>query len=437
MISLRNLLIFALFLLSGTHAVPALRVSMLGFSTPYSILVFYLIIFVVLLKVVADRGRIRFPAALMCGFVVYYFSVAVSNCFAVEVDKEALFKWFFFPLMPVCIALIADRVELLKKSLLLFAISGFCVFCYGIYGFVTWNVGDFWQHTLGYFGVTYEASSRNGDMLYLQSTFWILVAIALYADRVSGWLRLFCAVLAAMVGMGLVLSLARGAWISGVLTVVALVVVQRMLNKELGVPQSSYLKTKLVVITLLLAGLLYLFTSTVGQDYQQLLSSRTDSISTLSEGGGNSNLARTRLLIRAAEVAVTHPLGVGIWNLKYYLDNFYITGLASAENIYFHMAAEQGVMGLAAYLFILGWTGRRLYRYLAVTGHGSDKWVGWCLLCILTNWSLYGLFNIMIETLWYWSGMSLAIAAATLVEQGRLEAPAGAGEQKPLAFALE
>jgi len=431
-----NFLIFILFLLSGTHAIPALRISMLGFSTPYSILTFYIIVVLVIGKVVADRGRMKFPPALFAGFMIYFFSIVVSGCFAVQLDNEVLFKWFFFPLMPICIALIADRVDLIKKSLVLFMISGVCVFFYGIYGFVTWNVGDIWQHTLGYFGVTYEGSSRNGDMLYLQSTFWILVAISLYAEGVRKSLRVLCAVLAAMVGMGLILSLARGAWLSGLITVVALIAIQRSLKRAHGVPQTKFLKLKLAVISLLIFGLLSLFNSIAGDDYQKLISARTDSMATLSEDGGNSNLARSRLLMKASEIAITHPLGVGVWNLKYHLEDFYMTGLASAENIYFHMAAEQGFIGLGSYLFILAWTGKRLYRYLIICKQSSERWVGWCLMCILINWTAYGLFNIMIETLWYWLGISLAVTAANMVERGCLKAPAEV-EDKQLALPLE
>ena len=416
--NIRNIPIFVLFLLAGTHAVPEFRLPILGSSTPYSILIFYFIIYMALLKVVADRGGVKFSATLLFGFFVYYTAIVLSSSFAVQIENEVLFKWLLFPLMPICIALTVDRVQLLKKSLVLFAISGFFVFCYGVYGFITWEVGDLDQHLLGYFGVTYEDSSRNGDVLYFQSTFWILLCIALYADRVSKLLRAFCGLLAVIVAVGLVLSLARGAWISGVLTVIALLAIQRSIKRKFGIAQSSYQKTKLMMIALFLAGFLYIFVAMVGGDYQELLASRIDSFSTLSEEGGSSNLARYRLLMRATEVAITHPLGVGVWNLKYYLTDFYMSGLASAENIYIHMLAEQGLLGVGAYLFILGWTGRRLYRFIAICGHGSDKWVGWCLMCILINWSLYGLFNIMIETLWYWLGISLTVAAANLAKRG-------------------
>lgn len=419
--NIRNIPIFALFLLAGTHAVPELRLSIFGFSTPYSILIFYFVLSIALLKVVANRGKTKFSATLFHAFLVYYLSIAVSSIFAVQIDYELLFKWLLFPLIPICVALTVDRVRVLNKLLISFAISGFFVFCFGIYGFITEEVGDPLQHTFGYFGVTYEESSRNGDVLYFQSTFWILLSIALYADRVSKSLRAFCGLLAVMVAMGLVLSLARGAWLSGALTVIALVAIQRSVKRKSGVTERVNLPTKLAMIMLFLAGFLYIFISTVEGDYQQILTSRTDSFSTFSEEGGNSNLARYLLLMRAAEVAITHPLGVGVWNLKYHLTDFYISGLASAENIYIHMLAEQGLLGVGAYLFILGWIGRRLYRFIVICGSGSDKWVGWCLMCILINWSLYGMFNIMIETLWYWLGISLTVAAGNLVERGALK----------------
>ena len=152
----------------------------------------------------------------------------------------------------------------------------------------------------------------------------------------------------------------------------------------------------------------------LGGEYQELLASRVDSISSLSEEGGNSNLARTLLLVKVADIAITHPLGVGVWNLKYYLTDFYISGLASAENIYLQLLAEQGILGLGSYLFVLGLIGKRLYIYIAICGNSADRWVGFCLICVLINWSIYGMFNIMIETLWYWLGISLAVAAGNL-----------------------
>lgn len=212
------------------------------------------------------------------------------------------------------------------------------------------------------------------------------------------------------------LSLARGAWISAAITVIATIFMQRSMKKSYGIPQAKYLKTKLIVISFVTFILTLAFLSTAGDEYRNLLSTRTDSISTLSEEGGNSNLARTRLLKKTAEIAVKHPLGIGPWNLKYYLDDFYMSGLASAENIYFQLVAEQGLIGLGSYLFILVWTVKRLYRFLIINRQSPDRWVGWCLMFILINWSAYGLFNIMIETLWYWLGISLAIALANIVE---------------------
>lgn len=418
---IQNALVFMLYLFAGTHAVPKMRLSLLGFSTPYSILIFYTIIFVAFLKIIGERGKVKFPPTLLTAFAIYYFSIVLSSNFAKDIDGELLFKWFLFPLMPICISLIGNKLNTIKYALVLFMVSGFCVFLYGIYGFVTWKVGDPLQHTLGYFGVTYEASSRNGDMLYFQSTFWILAAISLYADRVSRILRILCGFLAAMVAGGLVLSLARGAWISAVLTFIAVIFIQKSLRKSYGIFQVKYFKTKLTVILLFITALLSVFLFTAGDDYKQLLAARTDSISTLSEEGGNSNLARTRLLLKAAEVAVKHPFGVGPWNLKYYLEDFYMTGLASAENVYFQVVAEEGIVGLVAYLYILLWTYKRLYRHLSIIKQSSDQWVGWSLICILINWSAYGLFNIMIETLWYWLGISLAVALGTTVTTIRRE----------------
>lgn len=408
--------IFILYLLAGTHAIPLMRVSFLGFSTPYSILVFYIIMLIVLFKIIVDKAKIKFPPALFTAFMCYFFSIILSACFAKQLDWEVLFKWFFFPLMPICICLIGNRLKTIKYALILFMISGVCVFVYGVYGFVTWEVGDPLQHALGFFGITYEASTRNGDMLYLQSTFWILVAISLYAESVNKPVRILCGILAAMLALGLVLSLARGAWVSGAITVIAIIFMQHSLRIKHGIPQARFLKTKLLVIFLLIFSLIFVFLSTVGDEYNTLLSARKDSISTFSEEGGNSNLARYRLLLVTSQIAASHPLGVGVWNLKYHLDDFYISGLASAENVYFQIVAEQGLIGLVSYLFILIWTARRLYRFIIINKKSSDQWVGWSLMCILINWSAYGLFNIMIETLWYWLGMSLAVALANMVE---------------------
>lgn len=411
----QNILVFIMYLLAGTHAVPALRVSFMGMSTPYSILIFYILILITFIRITVDREMIKFPVKLFNAFLFYYFSIALSTCFAEEINWEVLIKWLFFPIMPFCISMIANRAVIIKYALVLFMISGLCVFVYGIYGFITWNVGEPSQHALGYFGVTYEESSRNGDMLYFQSTFWILLSISLVANNINKYIRYLCSFLAMLVASGLILGLARGAWISAIITVITATLMQRFLEKKHSVLQLKLLKTKLIFISLLVFSLMFVFISTADKEYFGLLSSRTDSITTFSEEGGNSNLARYMLLLKVSEIAASNPFGVGVWNLKYHLKDFYLSGLASAENIYFHMLAEQGFIGLVAYLFILIWTIKRLYRYIITNQQSSELWLGWCLMLILINWCAYGFFNIMIETLWYWLGISLAIALTTSV----------------------
>jgi O-antigen ligase len=217
----------------------------------------------------------------------------------------------------------------------------------------------------------------------------------------------------ALLAAGMFFSLVRGTWITTSLTLLIIMVIGSRYR-----PQIRYaFPLFLVVVVACLSGITFL----LGQDQIHLIVNRLSTLSTLSIDGGNSNLARIDLAGRILRIIPEHPFGVGVANIRFYLVDFPFGAVNHAENVFLQLCVEQGIFGVAIFSYLLVWILSRLGRFVRDTNlRPEEAWVGWALLGIVINWLLYGLFNLMIDSMWYWLVMSLAVSLCNLTEREML-----------------
>jgi len=408
---IENGLLYLLYLTLGTYAIPALRIGSGEFAFPYAAYLIFVLLGVLVARLVKDQGSIYLSNALLMFTFVYLLSLVVSTSISQFPDLGMTVKSFFFTMTPFLVACVSDKVKFVRRAIICLGISGFVVFLFGAYGFVTGEIGSQSEHLLGYFGVTYEPATRNSDMLFLQSTFWILLSILLFGTRSR--MRIVYAVGVALLAAGMFLSLVRGTWITTSLTLLIIMVIGSRYR-----PQIRYVfPLFLVVVVVCLTGITFL----LGQEQVHLIVNRFSTLSTLSIDGGNSNLARIDLAGRILRIIPEHPFGVGVANVRFYLADFPFGVVNHAENVYLQLCVEQGIFGVAIFLLLLGWILSRLSWFVRDTNHRPEEvWVGWALLGIVINWLFYGLFNLMIDSMWYWLVMSLAVSLCNLTEREML-----------------
>ncbi|MCL5884146.1 MAG: O-antigen ligase family protein [Deltaproteobacteria bacterium] len=400
-----------LYLTLGTYAVPALRISMGDSAIPYGVLFASILVIVLIARLLKEHASIYLSQVLLLFIIVYLLSIVVSTSIAQSPDAGITTKSALFSMTPLLVACVSDNVKVVRRALLCLAISGFAVFVYGAYGFVTGKIGSPSEHLFGFFGVTYEPATRNGDMLFLQSTFWILLSIWLFGK--PGRLKPAYAIGSVLLAAGMLLSLVRGTWIATGATLIFILI--------LGSRYRPRIRQTFSMFLLFLAATLVGITILLGPEQIELIVHRFATLSTLSLEGGSSNLARIELAKRIFGIIAVNPLGVGVGNVRYFLVDFFTGPLNHAENVYLNLCVEQGIIGVAIFILLLVWVIARLMRFLRVKDRlAEDVWVGWALLGIMISWLVYGFFNSMVDSMWYWFVLGLAVSLSNLTEREML-----------------
>ena len=314
-----------------------------------------------LLTVLPVSGMLRSPRALYLSLFPagYLLSIIISSIAAVKIDSAILLKAVLFALTPWLVSNAARSRRSLESLTWSLWAAGMCAFAYGVYGYITGNTGDPIQHSLGYFGITYTDSTRNGDMFYLQAPFWIgLFAPDASRTHLRWWLA---RVTAPLLALGMVFSLGRGCWLA-----------MAVGGISVGLRYAKTRRRRILGITAAFGALAVLLAwsmSISSPEAAERVTGRWATLFTLSEEGGNSNQARLGLARAVFDVYVSMPLGVGIGNARYHLRSSLGDVVNHAENSYLQLLLEQGPIGLIALTALLG----GLIKRLAGTGDRGEK----------------------------------------------------------------
>jgi O-antigen ligase len=400
--NIRRLILYALFLTVGTYAVPELRVA----DVPYTVPIAGLLVVWMALEHVLGRP-FHVPNWLLVPSLLYVVSVFASTLFAAVPDWPLTFKYAAFGLIPLVVSVAIRNPDTVRGCMICLMVSSFGVLLYGIYGYVTGNVGDPIEHGFGYFGVTYLRATRNSDQLYFLVPFCVCAAVLLQGRvRLRWWRSLAIVGCLLVLTAVLILSYVRGAW-------VVMAIVSALWLRRLHVADRSHFAWRAAALVAVLGFAVTVWVSRIGGENRYLLRERWASIFTLQQRElGNSNENRLELASQTAATAVRRPfIGVGVGNARYYLFAEGRYHVNHAENVYLQLLIEQGMLGLAVYLALLGMTCRRLKRGWLV---GASPLMGSALTAVFVGLAVYGMFNNLVDNTWYWTVMALVVAQARL-----------------------
>jgi O-antigen ligase len=207
------------------------------------------------------------------------------------------------------------------------------------------------------------------------------VALTLISKGLS---RLFYLVCAAVLAVGVLVTLSRGGFLG-------LIASGAVLLWKLG--RGRRLKT--ILATGLICGILFaVMPGGYGARMATILNNEQDETGSAQQ--------RRELLERAASVAISRPIvGVGMGNF-----HIYSIKEKAAHNAYLEIAAELGVMGLIAYLTLIFAPFRSLYRIERQTRGMRSKneremyWLSVCLQAAFIAYMVCSFFA-SIQYLWY------------------------------------
>jgi O-antigen ligase len=255
----------------------------------------------------------------------------------------------------------------------------------GFYRFVTLTGGLPAEHLLGYWGIKYLPSTRNGDAFYPLVGLGLAIAAYRGANRPATWSLL---ALILMFGVAIVLSSSRSAWLVMLLL--------------LYINMRSSWTVRTVASTALAAGLVPILVIVTLPETGEVMKDRALSIFGYDEVIGSSNEERFGLLSASASVALAHPLGTGIGNFS---ESVGVRSSSDgalfnhAENLLATVAVEQGLLGLLVYLALTALLASSMFR-----GRGATA----ALAAVAFGHSL---LNYEVNSWFYWMVIGAALAA--------------------------
>jgi putative inorganic carbon (HCO3(-)) transporter len=258
----------------------------------------------------------------------------------------------------------------------------------------------------------------------------IVAALLPRQERVRGWWLIWAAGCGALMLAALIMSWSRGAWLgfAAAFTVMALAVVVRsgravVLGVVFGV---------LLVGFVLLAGGGKLIPPAIAQRFSDFLPyvGVTDVRGVEITDANFAVLERMAHWQAALGMWTDHPwLGVGIGNYEVayarYAFPLWPLPLGHAHNYYLNIAAEAGILGLAAYLFLWG---AALVRSWLTTRRASGWYWGVALgvLGVLVHLSVHNLFdNLYVHSMYLQLAILLGIR---LTDRSSLQPPQAVGD---------
>jgi hypothetical protein len=290
-------------------------------------------------------------------------------------------------LYPLSTLVIANflKEKYLTTCLLGLYLSSILVFTYGIYGFVTWNIGDPIQHTFGYFGITYLESTRNGDLVYLiPGLFLSYIFMTNLKNKIS---KLINAFLFILFFFSIIANQSRGGFIVIIFSFMYLI-----FNKKKYLDNMSlYIKFFFIIIT---AFSFFLFITYFDQNSIQIISERFFTIFSINDNTVstyNSNSDRIDILIFSLKIFFTNILGIGITGLSEKTNG----SLFHAENAFVSILVYYGFIGL--FLFL-----STLYHVKKIINENSNSFNKIIIILLFYFLIIYSFFNLMIEMLPFW-----------------------------------
>jgi hypothetical protein len=366
---------FLIFFSLTSYAIPELRIF--GIPIPYILLI---ILFPFLIVEYTKNNKLLLFNIF---FILYIFLSLILNILS-KSDLDYTLRQFLYPLSTLVLANFLKE-KYLTTCLFGLYLSSILIFTYGLYGFLTWNIGDPIQHTFGYFGITYLESTRNGDLVYLiPGLFLSYIFMVNFNKKVFKLINAFLFILFIF---AIIANQSRGGFIVIIFSFVYL-----LFNKKKYLDKLSlYIKFFFFIFTTFS---FFLFLTYFDQNSIQIIAERFLTIFSTNDNTVstyNSNSDRIDILIFSLKIFLSNIFGIGITGLSEKTNG----SLFHAENAFVSILVYYGFIGL--FFFISS-----LYRIKRIITHNKSSFNKIIIILFFYFLLIYSLFNLMIDMLPFW-----------------------------------
>lgn len=269
----------------------------------------------------------------------------------------------------------------------------------GYYAFLTGENGSAAEHALGYWGIHYTSSTRNGDAFFPLVGALVAGALALAAHRLGRRRSaLSWGVAFGLFSIAVILSQARGAWLAWAGGFAA-IAVHAARSRTLG---WKPVVAAVCVVLLLVASLPTQLTGPVAERAMSLFD----------EDQSSSNAERRTVYAIAMREVLAHPFGVGKERFAEQLED---AGVAtgSAENGYLQVAIQAGWLGAIAFVLLVSTP----FRF-GIPARRDPAAGDTAAFALGMGGATFLLFNVETTNVMCWLVMSLAAAWAWRSREG-------------------
>ncbi len=316
-------------------------------------------------------------------FILYILLSLIINIIS-KSDLDYTIRQLLYPLSTLVLANFLKE-KYLTTCLLGLYLSSILIFTYGLYGFLTWNIGDPIQHTFGYFGITYLKSSRNGDLVYLIPG--LFLSYIFMVNLKNKIIKLINAFLFLLFFFSIIANQSRGGFIVIIFSFFYL-----FFNKKKYLDKLSlYIKFFFFIC---MTFSVFIFLTYFDENSIQIISERFLTIFSTNDNSVstyNSNSDRIDILIFSLKVFFNNILGIGYTGLSEITNG----SLFHAENAFVSILVYYGFIGLFLFLFTL----YCVKKIITGNSNSSNKLI---IILIFYFLLIYSLFNLMIDMLPFW-----------------------------------
>jgi len=349
MSKINNIFISALFIFSiVTYPIPSIRL----FNFPYFIILVFLLnlffIFSFIMGKISINKIILFPVIII--IISIYQNFYRYNSFNELIFNQTIFLISFL----IMTHFFYYNKRMINNLIVILLCSGVLLFIYGLYGYITGNIGTEaktinWLINARYFGIHYTDSTRNSDVHYFAFPFIYLFNYFLYKDKDNFFKRFFSLILIIFFIMAIALSFSRAAWLSIFFAI--------LFSIKLSFSKSIKIFLLFIIIIIIIIIALNFFGM-----YDYFLNRFSTIFLVFSdENLSESDLSRLELIKTSAEIFINNPFGIGVDQSRYEYAKYGIYNRFHSENNYLNVLTENGLFGAIFYYFL--WIYPLIYLY--------------------------------------------------------------------------
>ena len=324
--------------------------------------------------------------------LVFYILWSLVINFLKGTNQEYLISQFIYPLIALYLIIVL-REESIKWAIYGLYLCSIILFCYGLYGFITWNTGNITEHLFGYFGITYLAATRNGDLVYL---FPALIMSYIFFSKSNNWiLKTINIIIFTLILIAIIANQSRG----GLIVIFVFLIVYKIKFSKSSFVNFRKWNPKILIILFLLFGILaFLLFKYVDKIYIDIIYDRATSIFSLESKSDltyNSNQERLNILAKSFNVIGSNIFGVGFTGFRDITNGEFF----HSENTFVSVMLFYGVPSFVFFILMLYYAYKNILISIKIDRLNNYSLIIYFLFISIL---IYAFMNSLLEMLPFW-----------------------------------